>query len=679
MASHRFRLASLFVLFLYVATVYSAVVQRQATSTKVSSSTKISSSTKASSSVRASSSVKASSLTKTSSSVKVSSSPKPSSSKASSTKVSSSNVATAISNPRTGSTTSTSASGSATNWYAIPQRAALPANRTNAIALKQQNFQYGPAVAGGPYFPTGSLGTTLINADISKLQAETSLQQSASSQDNANANADTSKYNGLKTLNDYTLLYDNEWTATLPSGPVPGMLTNYTQDLLFSMERLSFSPYQVRRLNPSSDSLNFQVDDKTAKNITGMTLQQLFQAGRLFYSDYRDQANLQLGTSDRYSAAVDAYFYINQTSGNFLPLAIRTNQGASLIYTPADTQSDWLLAKIMYNVCDIWFAQWEHLPRTHEVIQIIYMAAIRTLSDDHPVKGLLDRMMYEVFAIQPLAASILFAPGGAVETNFAYSAASAQDYSSGYYFNRSGAFQSNYFLTDLTNRGLINPKVGPSLKNFPFYEDASVIHSATRTFMTSFVNSYYAQNSVLTADNEIQAWVKECNGAAKVINFPSAISNTSTLIDILTQMAHLSSTAHHVVNTNELISASSVLPFHPQSLYQPVPKQKRSVSNPATFLPPYNKAQDQLNVNALFSRNYFADTNRTLSHMFDDPTTFSRMNVNTRNAAATFKSTMDAFSSKVRARTFDSKGLSQGMPFVWKALDPNLAPFGVTV
>lgn len=65
--------------------------------------------------------------------------------------------------------------------------------------------------------------------------------------------------------------------------------------------------------------------------------------------------------------------------------------------------------------------------------------------------------------------------------------------------------------------------------------------------------------------------------------------------------------------------------------------------------------------------------------MFDEPAILNRMNVNTRNAAATFMNSMNSFSSKVKARTFDSKGLSQGMPFVWKALDPNVAPYGVTV
>lgn len=65
--------------------------------------------------------------------------------------------------------------------------------------------------------------------------------------------------------------------------------------------------------------------------------------------------------------------------------------------------------------------------------------------------------------------------------------------------------------------------------------------------------------------------------------------------------------------------------------------------------------------------------------MFDEPDMLKRMNANTRNAATTFMNSMNTFSDKVKARAFDSNGLSQGMPFVWKALDPNVAPFGVTV
>lgn len=44
----------------------------------------------------------------------------------------------------------------------------------------------------------------------------------------------------------------------------------------------------------------------------------------------------------------------------------------------------------------------------------------------------------------------------------------------------------------------------------------------------------------MLADKEIQAWVKECNGAAKVIDFPAAIAKKDTLVDVLTHMVSIS-------------------------------------------------------------------------------------------------------------------------------------------
>lgn len=64
--------------------------------------------------------------------------------------------------------------------------------------------------------------------------------------------------------------------------------------------------------------------------------------------------------------------------------------------------------------------------------------------------------------------------------------------------------------------------------------------------------------------------------------------------------------------------------------------------------------------------------------MFDDPVLLAGLNAETAAAAATFQSSMQQFSDEVGARTFDDEGLSQGMPFVWQALDPNVAPYSIT-
>jgi arachidonate 15-lipoxygenase (second type) / 8-lipoxygenase (S-type) len=97
------------------------------------------------------------------------------------------------------------------------------------------------------------------------------------------------------------------------------------------------------------------------------------------------------------------------------------------------------------------------------------------------------------------------------------------------------------------------------------------------------------------------------------------------------------------------------------------------------WLPPLQKVEQQLGVAAEFVRPFFVGTNRTLIHMFDDATMLSLMNPPTQQAASTFMSTMQSFSQQVSSRTFDQNGLCQGMPFVWQALDPNVAPFSITV
>ncbi|KAH8898556.1 Lipoxygenase [Thozetella sp. PMI_491] len=486
------------------------------------------------------------------------------------------------------------------------------------------------------------------------------------------ATLDFYKYNGLKTLDDYTRLYNGEWTGTVPGGPELGIETNYTQDLLFSMQRLSSSPYKIRRLNPNSDQLQFSVDDSIAVNITGQTLQSLLQQGRLFYADYRDQKNLT--ASGKYAAACDAYFYIDQGSGDFLPLAIRTNAGAPLIYTPLDSKNDWLLAKIMYNVDDFWFAQWNHLASTHEVVQIVWMAAIRTLSYRHPIFAVLNRRKLSHSTRE--RACILFIPGGAVDLVFPYTGQSAQDFATNRYkYGGAGRFQSNYFTSDLTKRGLINSPIGPSLKHFPFYEDAGTIYTAILNFMKRLVYTFYASDAELIADSEIQAWVAECNGPAQVIDFPAKITDRPTLVYVLTHLAHLVSSAHHTVNTNELLKVSSTLPFCPPALYKAPPTTKNANTNLATFLPPLTKVLQQFSVGALFARPLLAGTNRTIMHMFDDRVMLARMPVAMSIANKLFMDSMQQFSSQVSSRGFDSTGLSQGMPFVWKALDPNVAPY----
>jgi len=82
-------------------------------------------------------------------------------------------------------------------------------------------------------------------------------------------------------------------------------------------------------------------------------------------------------------------------------LAIKTNVGADLTYTPLDSPADWLLAKMMFNVNDLFDSQMYHLIATHDVGEALHEAALRSFSDSHPVMVVLERLMHQAYSARP--------------------------------------------------------------------------------------------------------------------------------------------------------------------------------------------------------------------------------------------------------------------------------------
>ncbi|KAI0571342.1 Lipoxygenase [Pyrenophora tritici-repentis] len=549
-------------------------------------------------------------------------------------------------------------------------------NSTRALALaeKRAGWEYGPSIAGDTaFYPTGSIG-----GPVAKRVAD----RFSDFQDAVHANvindsrmAAASIAGGLNVIDDYAILYKGQWKHSAPRGPYSGILANYTDDLLFSMTQLSENPYRIERV-PKDAQLPFAVSN--AKAVAGETLPSLQNTGRLFLADFLDQAHLRQ-TAGKYGATCQAYFYIHPVSDDFLPLAVKPNvDGSDLVYTPQDLPNDWLLAKMMFNLNSFWHAQWYHLAATHAVGEIVYLSAIRTLSDEHPIMAILHRLSKDAWAFRVVAAQRLLYSGGPIDKLFPWNGSEAGKYTDTLYQSgEASAFQSNYFEPNLQRRGLIDSTFGPKIKTFPFYRDASAIHAAIRRFMTVFVQSYYPDASDITNDGELQAWVREA-GPAKVVDFPPSIENQRALIDVLTHVAHLVSIVHGTLNTNALAASSGSLPFHPFAFYSPLPATK-AVHDIMPFLPQVEASVSQIALTADFNRPGFVDSNQTIVHMFDNTTMLARMLPSVQRAEVNFRSTMKRYSMAVRSETFDRDGLCRGMPYCWSTLDPEAAPYSLTV
>ncbi|CRG92687.1 hypothetical protein PISL3812_09752 [Talaromyces islandicus] len=559
----------------------------------------------------------------------------------------------------------------------IPQHDPNPKQRAAGVSARSVGFIYGPSLIGeAAPFPNGTLGNARSRSDYNTWSIDRKKIDSLIANDTQAMGVSIQLNGGLKTWQDYEkVLYDGQLKNSNPRGVTPGMIANATQDLLFSMERLSEHPYAVRRVM-ANEALPFPLGNNLTAKIVGenATLESLRDSSRLFIVDHSYQKDYKLATVvERYPVACSAYFYIDSKSGDFLPLAIRTNVDMDLTYTPLDSANDWLLAKMMFNANDMFHAQMLHLVISHDVTESVHQAALHTLSENHPIMVILERLMLQGYSSRIVGEELCFNPGGHWDQLMVYSQFSCRDFVTDRW-PIDGRFQGGYLENDLKARGLIDEKGESLFRSFPFYEDAKEIRDIYKAFFTTFINSYYGTENDLSGDFEIRNWFVEANTKAKGHDFPKEEQLTKdSLIDVLSHFAFATSVSHHSTNGGAPIS-SGTLPFHIPAIYTPIPKEK-GVTDLMPYLPDAATAVHYLGFMASFNRPFYGDSGRALEDVFVTADSMTRLNSETNSAAKDFLTGMHNLSEKIRGRQFNNDGLSQGMPFIYRTLDPAYIPF----
>ncbi|WPG97231.1 Hypothetical protein R9X50_00000300 [Acrodontium crateriforme] len=559
----------------------------------------------------------------------------------------------------------------------LPQFDANPQDRANAVAVRKAGFTYGPSLVGeAAPFPNGTLGNARAKADYDDWSIDRKDMDGRVLADIQIIAQAIQKNGGLKSWKDYeTILYDGQLQHSNPRGTAPGMISNATQDLLFSMERLSEHPHAVRRVSPL-EPLPFPLDDAITSKIVGhkTSLESLRKSDSLFIVDHSYQAKYNVSTVvKRYPVACSAYFFIHPDTHDFLPLAIRTNVESDLTYTPLDTPNDWLLAKMFFNANDMFFAQMFHLVIAHDVTEAVHQAALHTLSENHPIMVMLERLMIQAYSSRPVAEELCFNHGGHWDQLMVFSQSGARQFITDHW-PKDGKFQGGYLENDLKTRGLTDENGKILFKSFPFFDDAKAIRDSYKVFFTSFIDSYYKSEEEVWGDFEVSNWFIEAATKAKVLDFPRRDQICKkTLIEVLTHFAFATSVSHHSTNGAAPIT-SGTLPFHIPAVYQQIPKEK-GVTDLMPYLPDVTTALHYLGFMASFNRPSYSDQGRTLEQIFDDKVSLDRFNAQTKNASQFFYQDMHNLSQQVRSRKFDSHGMSQGSPFIYRTLDPAYIPF----
>lgn len=487
----------------------------------------------------------------------------------------------------------------------------------------------------------------------------------------------SSQNGGLETWDDYTrVLYDGQLKNSNPRGTSPGIQSNATQDLLFSMSLLSLHPYVLEKVKQDAQLL-LSLDDEITEKIAGdkETLTSLRDSDRLFIADFSYQKDYDVAeVVEHYHVACTGYFFIHKDSGDFLPLAIRTNTDADLTYTPLDDYNDWLLAKMFFNANDMFDAQMRHLVHSHDVTESVHQAAIHTLHESHPIMTLLERAMVQGYSSRIVGEELCFNPGGHWDQLMVYNQFACRDFVSDRW-KSDGRFKGGYLENNLRERGLIDKEGKYPFKSFPFYDDARKIKEIFHTFFTKVVDSYYKTNQDVQADCEVKAWFVEASEKAKAQDFPTKDEiSKEVLVDVMSHFYFATSVMHHSVNGATPIR-SATLPFHIPALYAPTPKEK-GVKDLKPWLPDVKTSLHYLGFMASFSRLFYANDGRTLDQAFGKKQTTSyQLNKASQDAAKRFWSQMQELGDEINDRTFDDKGLSQHMPFIYNLISPDAIPF----
>lgn len=384
-------------------------------------------------------------------------------------------------------------------------------------------------------------------------------------------------------------------------------------DHYFSYLRLAGpNPMVIHGIDEIPD--NFAVTNRHYQGVMtdGDSLERALAESRLFLCDYAMLDGFECGTfpsgRQKYIAAPLALFAMprGHYHGRFLvPVAIQLGQKDAAIVTSTDGVA-WQIAKSLVNCADGNLHQAvEHLGRTHLIIEPFVIAMHRNLAPSHPLYVLLAPHFEGTLDINNAAHSSLIAPGGGVDvvmsgTIEASRAAVVAGWSS-------FRFNERFVPRALKERQVEDTT---RLPMYPYRDDALLIWEAIEDWVRAYIGVYYADNSAVQGDRELQDWIADVvsphGGRMQAVGQNGGVETVNYLVDMLTMIIFTAGPQHAAVNFPQL-ELMSFAPFYPLACFAPVPKRVEDLTHEhwLAFLPPLDIAQYQMYLGNLLGRMHY--------------------------------------------------------------------------
>lgn len=396
--------------------------------------------------------------------------------------------------------------------------------------------------------------------------------------------------------------------------PLPQVAKNYQTDRSFAEQRLSgANPMVLRLLDPSDPKA--ETLEKIASLQPLFDLRKELQDKNIYIADYtgtdehyRGPAKVGGGTYEKgrkYLPKPRAFFAWRwmgiRDRGEMTPIAIQLDpKPGSHVYTPFDPPLDWLFAKLCVQVADANHHEMSsHLGRTHLVMEPIAIVTARQLAKNHPLSLLLKPHFRFMLTNNDLARSHLISPGGPVDELLAGTLAETIELAR----EACSTWSLDQFSlpAELKNRGMDDTN---QLPHYPYRDDGLLLWNAIQTFVSGYLNYFYATDGAMVEDVELQSWAQELasDQGGKVKGMPQRIDTVQQLIEIVTTIIFTCGPQHSAVNfpQYEYMSFAANMPL---AAYRDIPgitdPDLPEVITPheiLKLLPPYKRAADQLQI-----------------------------------------------------------------------------------
>ncbi|XP_068035462.1 polyunsaturated fatty acid lipoxygenase ALOX15B-like, partial [Anomalospiza imberbis] len=356
-----------------------------------------------------------------------------------------------------------------------------------------------------------------------------------------------------------------------PGTPISEYVVRHWQeDAFFGEQFLSgVNPVLLRRCRHLPP--NFPVSEPmVAPSLgPGTSLRREMEAGRLFLADYALLEGLptgDIGGRPQFLAAPLCLLWLSPR-GHLLPVAIQLSQRpgpGSPIFLPGGR--GWTLAKLWVRGAHFVLHEMvTHLLHGHFLAEV-FAVATQHLPVAHPVHQLLLPHLRFTFHINILARETLLNPGGIIDQ----ATAVGREGTLALVARGTAAltFRELCVPDDVAERG-----VG-DIPGYHYRDDALDIWGAIESYVQGIVELFYAEDSEVAEDEELQEWVGEIFTYGVLGNeksgFPSKLCGRPELVKFLTMIIFCCSARHAAVNSGQYDYAAW-MPNTPGTLQRPPP------------------------------------------------------------------------------------------------------------